>query len=132
MRRRFIALEPADTLLEAERLMRMARLRAVPVTDGEALVGVLSYRALLVWCLGEAAGDRRAHEQRLAEALVASLMDEWPATVPPETDLADAVARLIERTEGCIPVVNRSARLLGIVTELDLLRAAYDPHPRPS
>lgn len=50
-------------------------------------------------------------------------MDPHPATVPPDTPTLDAMERLLETPEGCLLVV-RGERLVGIVTEHDLLRAA--------
>jgi hypothetical protein len=41
MRTRFMALAPSDSLLEAERLMRIARVRFLPVVEEGSLVGVL-------------------------------------------------------------------------------------------
>jgi acetoin utilization protein AcuB len=133
MRRRFIALGPSETLLEAERLMRMARVRVLPVALEGELVGVLSYRALVESLLGATADDRVADDASLRETRVASLMDGSPCALTPGARLEEAAARLVDRGEGCLPVVDElSERLVGILTETDLLRAAYDPRPRPA
>jgi CBS domain-containing protein len=133
MRRRFIALGPSETLLEAEQLMRMARVRVLPVALDGDLVGVLSYRALVASLLGATLADRVAGDAPLGEPpRVASLMDGSPCTLTPGAPLEEAAARLVDRDDGCLPVVDESSeRLVGILTETDLLRAAYDPRPRP-
>lgn len=119
MRRRYLAVGPEDSALEAEVLMRMGRFRALPVVDDDRLEGVLSYlpmvRALL-------AGDLAALERSLRETPVSILMDAQPAQVGPDASLAEAAARLVGSAIGCLPVVERDGRLLGIVTEADLLR----------
>jgi CBS domain-containing protein len=133
MRRRFIALGPSETLLEAERLMRMARVRTLPVAFEGALVGVLSYRALVVSLLGGTAEDRVANDASLHETRVVSLMDGRPCALTPGVRLEEAAARLVDRDEGCLPVVDElSETLVGILTEGDLLRAAYGPRPNPA
>lgn len=131
MRRRFIALAPEDSLLEAERLMRMARVRFLPVSADGALLGGLSHRALLGATL--ASIGRGALEPWLRETRVASVMERSPGCVTPGTSLEEAAARLVDQGEGCLLVVEPGpgeARLVGVVTESDLLRAAFDPRPR--
>ena len=131
MRRRFIALAPEDSLAEAERLMRMARVRYLPVCAGGVLVGGLSHRALLASAL--AADGERASARWLRETPVARVMERAPAHVTPEAPLADAAGLLVEVDGGCLPVLDPGAgepRLVGVVTESDLLRAAFDPRPR--
>jgi acetoin utilization protein AcuB len=138
MRRRFMTLRPEDTLLEADRLMRMARVRALPVVEDGRLEGTLCHRALVHAALAETlegARDAAAAARFLRDTCVSELMDRMPAVVTPETALPDAVARLVEREEGCLPVVDgggEAPRLVAILTESDLLRAAYASGRRPN
>jgi CBS domain-containing protein len=132
MRRRFIALSPGDSLLDAERLMRIARVRYLPVVSGATLVGVLSNRDLLESSVAPSQASPEALGRFLLETRVAELMNANPAAVIPDTALAEAARLLLEIGEGCLPVVDApgpAPRLLGIVTENDLLRAAYEPRP---
>jgi CBS domain-containing protein len=129
MRRRFIALAPGDALLEAELLMRMARVRFLPVAVGGALVGGLSHRALLVAALAKKLPGRRSQALAswLRETPVARIMGS-PVSVTPGTSLGEAVARLLDKGDGCLSVVEPGAggkRLVGLVTASDLLRAAF-------
>lgn len=135
MRRRFIELHPVDSLLEAERLMRMARVRVLPVVEDGALAGVLSHRRLVTSSLeaGEA-GPPVSCARWLRERRVDALMDRHPPVVTPETALRDAVELLLELADGCLPVVYGDGAeppsLVGILTERDLLRAAYESAAR--
>jgi CBS domain-containing protein len=54
--------------------------------------------------------------------LVRDYMDRHVATLRPETSILDAVALLLEKRVTGAPVVDKSARLVGIVTEKDCLR----------
>lgn len=136
MRRRFIELHPVDSLLEAERLMRMARVRLLPVVVDGALAGVLSHRRLLASSLGANGASPAVSSARwLQEGRVDALMDRHPSVVTPETALREAVELLIELADGCLPVVagegGEPPSLVGILTERDLLRAAYEAAARP-
>ena len=57
--------------------------------------------------------------------LVKDLMTPGPLTVPPDATI-DAAARLMEtRRIRHVPVVDEEGRLLGLVSQRDLLRAAW-------
>jgi CBS domain-containing protein len=129
MRRNFVALAPQDSLLEAFQLMRLARLRLLPVVREGVLVGVLAFVDVLGAVLHElraAAGLGRAELEAIPVERVMSAATE---TLGPQASLAEAARRLCRSASGCIPVVEagRSGpRLLGLVVESDLLRAAFE------
>jgi acetoin utilization protein AcuB len=132
MRRHFISLAPEDSLLEAFQLMRLARLRLVPVVREGVLVGVLGYRDLNQAMLRELLGNPAPALEAL---LVENVMDAPAVTIAPEARLVDAATSLCRSSQGCLPVVEpgqRGPRLLGLVTESDLLRVAFGPDARPA
>jgi CBS domain-containing protein len=133
MRRHFIALAPENSLLDAFQLMRFARLRFLPVVRGEILVGTLGFSDLLASVLPELSGRSPGRAPRLADTPVAQAMRPAAETVVPTTALADAAASLVRAATGCVPVVEGGGpapRLLGLVTETDLLRAALEREPQ--
>jgi CBS domain-containing protein len=118
MRRHFVSASPELSLLDARQLMRLARLRHLVVTREDCLVGLLSYRELL-----ETLVDEGAAEGAIADAMVPS-----PTVAAPATPLREAAGRLCRYGIGCLPVVEEQARdlrMLGLVTESDLLRVAF-------
>jgi CBS domain-containing protein len=120
MRRRWISLSPMADLDDALHLMRMARVRQLPVVANGILVGVLSYPGVVAARLTGAA------------ALVEEVMTMATETAEPATPLREAASRLLRAREGCLPVVEPTAagpRLIGLVTEADLLRLAYEAAP---
>lgn len=130
MRREFITVEPGETLAEARQIMRLARLRHLLVARDGALVGILTYRDLLEALFGNGHDHRSDGVSRVEAAMVA-----FPHYVTPEKPLAHAASRLWQLRVGCLPVVEETAdgvRLVGLITETDLLRAAYDPLHRAS
>ena len=58
--------------------------------------------------------------------LVSEIMDTSPATVAPETSVADVVATLREHQLPGVPVVDSDGRVVGIVTEADLVLPDQD------
>ena len=122
VRQRFVWLAPTDSLRQAESTMRMARLRAVPVVGDGELLGMLSYWAVASCWLG--CGEAPAPRAGGDAAQVASLMDTKPVAISAGLPLETAVAHLLRSGDGCVPVVDADGkRLLGVVTEADLLRA---------
>lgn len=109
---------PEDVVDLAASVMQWRRVRHVPVeTQAGELVGLVSHRALLRALALRAQGD---------EAMaISALMDDAPATVGPDLDTAAAIRRLLEVDAGCLLVVE-DGRLVGIVTERDLLRAVAE------
>jgi CBS domain-containing protein len=131
MRRHFIALAPEDSLLDAFHLMRLARLRVLPVVRGEVLVGIVGFPDVAAGLLEELAG--RSTAPGLAAVPVTRVLRPALETAVPRTTLAHAAESLVRLATGCLPVVDPDEpgpRLLGLVTETDLLRAALDGKDR--
>jgi CBS domain-containing protein len=126
MRRHFVTLAPGDRLDLADDVMKLGRIRHMPVLEGERLVGVVSQRDLLAASLSKAL-DFEAKERRvfLKSVSVEEAMTRDPVTVSPETSAEEAARLLVRRKIGCLPVVDEKSVMVGLVTETDLLRAAY-------
>ena len=125
----FVSLSPKERLDLADDIMKLGRVRHLPVqAEGGRLVGVVSQRDLLAAGLSAAlefgGGERRSFLRSVA---VDEVMTRDPVTVTRETPLREAAARLLEHKIGCLPVVAEGDALVGLVTETDLLRAAYPP-----
>ena len=129
MKREFVTMAPEESLLEAERIMRLARIRHMPIIEGGQLVGILSHRDVVEWCIPErAARSPRQREEFLQSTAVSEAMHSKPWTATPGTSLREAAERMLRFKIGCLPVVETEEdglRLVGLITESDLLRAAY-------
>ena len=129
MTREVVTLGPDASFREAVRLLRQARVDALPVVEDGKVVGIVTESDLLlkeerVGELGSVAGtpwQRRRDRQRAGARSVREAMTRHPATVRP-TDTLTAAARILHRRRvGGLPVVEDDARLVGIVTRSDLL-----------
>lgn len=102
-----------DTVQHARDTMGRRDLRHLPVVDGTGVVvGIVSDRDLL-----RAVG-------RDAEA-VSQVMTEDPLTVFGDTPAYEAAALMIHHRFGALPVIDADRRIVGIVTETDLLMEAH-------
>jgi len=120
-----VTTSPHATVRQALRLLLTLDLRHLPVVDDGRLIGMLSDRDFRT-ALGPGFLDGIASADAL-EASVASLMTADLVIVAPETDLAEVIDLMIEHRIGAIPVVGDVAdELLGIVSYVDILRAARD------
>ena len=118
-----ITLPPDISIFEARRLMDNARIRHVLVTLGGDLLGIVTDRdirlnmpsqatSLSVWELN----------YLLAKVTVGEVMTRSVITIDPDLDARDAAQTILDHKIGALPVID-DGRLIGIVTETDLLRA---------
>jgi CBS domain-containing protein len=109
---------PEDVVDLAASLMDWRHIRHVPVEDNDGrLVGLVSHRSLLR-LVGQ--GMRSTDLQPVA---VKDIMKRDPVTVTPNTATLEAIELMRTRKVGCLPVVE-DGRLVGIITERDLIRVA--------
>jgi len=117
-----------DELTLANDIMRLGRIRHLPVLDRETqqVVGVLSGRDLYQSALVEALGLGGAGHRSLLKTLrVEEVMTEDPVTVAPDVSLRDAARLMLERKLGCLLVV-ADGLLVGILTEADFVALAAE------
>ena len=116
---------PDDMLLEAADLMAAHRIRHLPVVDeGGRLVGIVTERDLRT-----ALGVPSQALEHWASALgrdrtVQEVMSESVASVRPDQPLEQVIGVMLSRSVGALPVVDNDRHPIGIVSYLDILRAA--------
>lgn len=112
-----------DKLTLADDIMRLGRVRHLPVIDddGALLVGIVSQRDLFRDALAQALGYGRHAQQKILDTLaVKDVMATEVVTIKPDAPLVEAAKLLTERKIGCLPVVE-NGRLVGILTEGDFV-----------
>ena len=118
-----VSVGPDDTLADALRVTHERRIRHLPVVSGDALVGILSDRDLRTAMPSPLeAGDGEAAE-RVRRTPVSSVMTAEVITAGPYDSVEDAAKLLCRHRIGALPVVDAHGRLLGMISETDVLTA---------
>jgi CBS domain-containing protein len=120
MTRDLVTLKETQNLALADELLRLHRIRHLPVVRESKLVGLITHRDLL-----KAATQKGADPAR-QPLWAADIMNREVRTVRPDMPLRDAVRVMLDNKFGCLPVVGDNSNLLGILTEADLVRYAQE------
>lgn len=106
-------LSPRHRLKRAAEELHLGRIRHLPIVDEDGLLlGVLSQRDIIA-----------AHEQ--LDRPISEVMTRDVMTVAPTTPAHEAAYLLLRYAIGCVPVTDSHNRLVGIVTDTDFVRVAY-------
>ena len=115
-------LDRNDTLSLAEDLMKMKRLRHLPVVDEGQLAGIISQRDMFHAGLSTAMGfGTKAKGEFLKTVLVKEIMTDEVITIDPGADVKVAAQLMLKKKIGCLPVVDRG-ELVGLISESDVIR----------
>ena len=124
-----IKLNLSDNLTKAESLFKKHDIRHIPVVNGNAIVGMLSYTDLLRISFVDAVFD----DEELVDATVYNMfsleqvMAKNLIKVAPETTIKEVAEILSKREFHALPVV-LDELLVGIVTTTDLIKYLIDQY----
>ncbi len=117
-----VTLDAHGMLDVADDLMRLKRIRHLPVLDHGDLVGLVTQRDLFLAGVSSVLNFRRQSEKEwLGRIRVREVMTTDLITVTPEADIEDAVELMVQHKIGCLPVVT-AGKLVGLLSETDCLR----------
>ena len=126
MSRNVVTIGASDSCIEAIARMHAAKVRHLPVLSPEGrLIGVVTDRDLrhhlfaphVFKTVGTVAVD-----VLLKAVPVAEIMSSPVQSVDAQADLVEAARIMLEDKVGSLPVVDANSRVVGIVTETDVLR----------
>jgi acetoin utilization protein AcuB len=122
MQTKVFTVTPDTTLREAIQLTGQRGIRHLPVVDGERLVGIVSDRDLKR-AVASPATSLEVHEllYLLSRVRVRDFMTATVITIGPMSPVEDAARLMVLERIGAL-VVTDGERLVGIVTETDVLR----------
>lgn len=105
-----ITISPQAAIAEAAALMRRHDIGALPVVAGGRLVGILTDRDIVL----------RALPVGGSAATVGAAMSPDPVTCRAEDDVDGAAVRMSDEQVRRLPVVDRSGRLVGLISLGDI------------
>lgn len=133
MSRDVIAIAPGAPLMEALSLLRRHRIKVLPVTDESARVlGIVTQTDLLDKAAWDERGPRLGLGRRLRltaargrapHGCVEDIMTGLVETLRPETPIGEVVRLMVRLGLHHMPVVGADRRLVGIVSQSDLVVA---------
>jgi CBS domain-containing protein len=107
---------PGDTIVDAAKAMRDEDAGAVPIKDGDRLVGVLTDRDIAVRVVAEGKDPTSTKAEEIASTKL--------VTVDPDQSLDEALRLMAQHQVRRLPVVEEDGRLVGIVAQADIARHA--------
>jgi CBS domain-containing protein len=112
------AVTPQTPVSQVAELMREEDVGAIPVVEGDQLVGMVTDRDIVVRAI---AGGKDPRGMPVAEVASKDLV-----TVDPDEDLDDALRKMAQNQVRRLPVVDEENRLVGVVSQGDVALAAKE------
>jgi len=125
-----IAVSPDTAVFDARQTMVKERIRHLLVTEGQRLLGIVTDRDIRL-NLPSQATSLSVWEVNylLARLTVQEVMTTGVIIIGPDQNARNAARLMLEHKIGALPVLD-GERLIGIITETDVLRAfARTPEP---
>lgn len=112
-----VSISPDRTVADAVSLLAQRRIGAVPVLDGDRVVGVFSERDV-IRCLNDAGAGA-------LDQSVSAVMTTPAVTIGPDDSVLGALSLMTQRRVRHLPVVE-NGRVVGIVSIGDLVKYRID------
>ena len=122
-----VTIDIAEPFSRVWDIFRMKKIRHLPVINNKReLRGIITQRDLY-----RTVSPRKKVEEEglfyrkedLDQFLLSRVMTENPTTLSQDQTLGHAIDMMVNKRYGCIPIVDNDKKLLGILTQIDLLRA---------
>jgi CBS domain-containing protein len=126
MTRQVITLKENEPIGDLEAAMKRFRFRHLPVVDAAMkLVGLITLTDLLHAHLG-VGPDGEAIAKADATTPASTIMRRNVVTAHPDAPVATAGRVMLVEKLGCLPIILDDAKLVGIVTQTDLVRLSLE------
>jgi CBS domain-containing protein len=109
---------PDTPLSQAAYLMKTEDIGAIPIVDGDRLVGMVTDRDIVVRAVAKETDPRAMPSREISSVDL--------VTVGPDQDLSDALHLMAQHKVRRLPVVDDENRLLGVVSQADIALEGKD------
>jgi predicted transcriptional regulator len=112
-----------DKVLLADEIMKNQKVKHDPVLEGKKLVGIISDRGLKEYTLKQLYSFEDPLPASARNRIIdfQSIMDKDIRVIYPEDGVLKAVEIMLKKKAGCLPVVDWSKNLVGMLTHTDVL-----------
>ncbi|CCQ09962.1 CBS domain protein [Pseudoalteromonas luteoviolacea B = ATCC 29581] len=121
-----LCISQSDNLKMAHDLMREKNIRHIPVIDEAGqLQGMLTQKIMIsnvmkiLATYGQLALERKEKQQKVGEVMATDFV-----AVSPDEKLKEVATYFVKNRHGCLPVIDESNKLVGILTSSDFVRLA--------
>lgn len=115
-----------DTLGGIRRVLALNHCHHIPIVEDNRLVGIVSDRDVLR-DLSPYADTESAdsHALNTLKKKAHQIMTRRVITISPEDSVEEAAAIMLEKKFSCLPVMERSGAVVGIVTKTDIMKSVF-------
>ncbi|MFS4455846.1 CBS domain-containing protein [Maribacter sp. 2304DJ31-5] len=129
MTKNVVTLHTKDDLATAEEIFKKKRIRHLPITSGERIIGMLSHTDLMRISFADTTD---VSEQQIDTTVynmftIAQIMAKNVITVSPKDTIQEVATFLTKKEFHALPVVDNN-KLVGIVTTTDLINYFLDQY----
>lgn len=126
MKTQLVTLNADSKLGFANDIMYLGRIRHLPVVKGDTIVGILTQRDLYRSSLTSILTNWKENKEFLDSIKVSEVMTKNVITVTPDATIEEAAQIMIDKKVGGLPVVKEKNKLVGLITETDVLQYFVD------
>jgi CBS domain-containing membrane protein len=116
-----------DNLESLEEIMKWQHIRHIPIVDeSDRLIGVVTHRDILKTAISSLAEVSTEEKRSITRSIkVRDIMNKKIASTHPDSPLKEVAETMFLHKYGCLPVVDKENKLLGILTEADFVKCFY-------
>ena len=126
MKTQLVTLNADSKLGFANDIMYLGRIRHLPVVKDDTVAGILTQRDLYRASLTSILTNWKENKEFLDSIKVSEVMTKNVITVTPDATIEEAAQIMIDKKVGGLPVVKEKNKLVGLITETDVLQCFVD------
>jgi len=132
MSKNVICVEENTSVIDATKIMKENNIHRIPIIGNGKLVGIITDRDLRSAAPSQVISFDKVERELmpelhslLAHVEVKTVMSRDVITTIPDSSIFLAAALMLEHLVSCLPVLDSKGKMVGIITEVDLLKVLH-------